>query len=143
MTARFKVLVRLGAGFGGRMRLAQRVRGCLYQGFRRFDPQTFQVIEFSERLKKDMDYYRIVIHQDPQSLRDSFHPQGLDFGPGQGFLHILGQGQHLPPRPTGADDEIIRERAEILHFQEYRVNPLMGDDAPDGQFDQGSCAEGG
>jgi hypothetical protein len=70
------------------------------------------------------------------SLLDAFHPQGFDPGLGQGLFQVLGKSRNVPPGSGGANNKIIGKRTEFLNLQNYRVQTLMLDQGPDGQFYQ-------
>ena len=76
------------AGGGGHGRRRRRDLGLESIG-----PQTFQIVKLPEFLEKDVDHQGIVIHQDPETFLEPFHPQGLDPDLGQFFLQVLRQGQ--------------------------------------------------
>ena len=106
----------------------------VYLGLGDFRPQVFQVIKFAPRLQEDMDHHGIVIHQHPLSFFTAFNPQRLNAGLGQGFLHMLGQGQHVTLGPAGAQDEKVRKRTKLRDFQEHRFDALVGNDGLDDQL---------
>ena len=115
----------------------------VYLGLGDFRPQVFQVIKFAPRLQEYMDYHGIVIHQHPLSFFTTFNSQRLNASLGQGFLHMLGQGQHVTLGPAGAKYEVVRKRTKLRDFQEHRFYTLVGDDSLDDQICQCSRGERG
>ena len=126
------------AGGGGHGRRRRRDLGL-----KRICPQTFQIVKLPEFLKKDVDHQGIVIHQDPETFLEPFHPQGLDPDLGQFFLKVLRQGHYLALGGAGADDEKIREGAMFFHLKEHRLQGLVIRQGFEGQLRQGLRGEGG
>ena len=83
-----------------------------------------------------MHHHVIVVHEDPESVLETFHPQGLDSGLTQGLFQVLGQGEHMASGSAGTDEEIIGKGTEPLHIQDNGVQALDGVNGLDRQFQQ-------
>jgi hypothetical protein len=112
-------------------------------GLEGIGPQSFQIVKLPEFLKKEVDYQDIVIHQDPETFLEPFHPQGFDLDLGQFFLQVLRQGHDLALGGAGANDKKVRERAMFFHLKEHRLQGMVILQDFEGQLRQGLRGKGG
>ena len=109
----------------------------------RLGPKPFQIIEFPEGVKKDMNHHVIIIHQHPEALLQALHPQGLDSRPGQGFFQMVGDGQDLARGAAGSDGEEIGKGTQVFYFQDDGLKALVGHNGLADQIHQGFPGQGG
>ncbi len=76
---------------------------------RSFNPETFQIIEFSVWLVKKMNDHISVIHQYPVTFPFSFNAIGSKTFFTHSFLKMLGYGLHLPAGASTCNEKVVAD----------------------------------
>ena len=66
-----------------------------------------------------------IIHKRPASFGLALQADGIDSLPAQFFFDVGGDRLHLTVRISAANNEVIRERREIFHFEDDRIEGLV------------------
>ena len=88
------------------------------------EPKTFQVIEFSGRLVKDMDHDVAIINQHPMPLSLTFPSIWLETCLAHPFDQMPGDGLNLATGIAAGDEEIVCNGCEFPYLEQDRVKGL-------------------